>query len=192
MNIKGKFVTLRAMETDDQEMLREMVNDPEIEKMVGGYSFPISKEQQLNWFHSNPNDQHNIRLIIETKEDGAIGYANLVNIDWKNRSAFHGMKIANKQFRLKGIGADAVMAIMRYAFEELLLNRLEGTIINYNEASRKLYCDKCGWAVEGVKRKSAFKLNEYHDELVVGILRDEYFDLLTNTNYWENDEQRDR
>lgn len=43
MNIKGKIVTLRAMEIEDQEMLRETINDPEIEKMIGGYSFPYQK-----------------------------------------------------------------------------------------------------------------------------------------------------
>ncbi len=72
MNIKGKIVTLRAMDIEDQELLREMVNDQEIEKMVGGYSYPISKEQQLNWFKANSNNQNNLRLIIETEEDGAI------------------------------------------------------------------------------------------------------------------------
>lgn len=185
MNIKGKIVTLRAMEEEDQEMLREMINDPDIEKMVGGYSFPVSREQQLNWFRSNGNTQNNIRLIIETEEDGAIGFANIVNIDWKNRSAFHGIKIANKKFQAMGIGTDTVMAVMKYAFEELQLNRLDGSIIKYNEPSTKLYCDKCRWQVEGVKRKSVFKLNEYHDELIVGILRDEYFELINDNKYWD-------
>jgi RimJ/RimL family protein N-acetyltransferase len=186
MNIKGKIVTLRAMEEEDQELLREMVNDPEIEKMIGGYSFPVSKIQQKKWFESNANSQNNIRLIIETKEDGAVGFANIVNIDWKNRSAFHGIKIASRKFRSRGIGTDTVMAVMKYAFEELQLNRLDGTIIDYNEPSRKLYCDKCGWKVEGVRRKAVFKVNEYHDELIVGILKDEYENLIKENKYWEN------
>jgi RimJ/RimL family protein N-acetyltransferase len=190
MNIKGKIVTLRAMEIEDQEMLRETINDPEIEKMIGGYSFPLSKEQQLNWFRSNLNNHNNIRLIIETAEDGAVGFANIVNIDWKNRTAFHGLKIANKKFRARGIGTDTVMAIMKYAFEELQLNRLDSTIIEYNEPSRRLYCDKCGWMVEGVRRKAVFKSNEYHDELIVGILREEYFELLKKNNYWNKQDEQ--
>lgn len=186
MNIKGKFVTLRAMEIEDQELLRNMVNDPEIEKMVGGYSFPISKFQQLKWFESNVNSHINIRLVIETEEDGAVGLANIVNIDWKNRSAFHGIKIGNRKFRCKGIGTDTVLAIMKYAFEELQLNRLDTTILKYNEPSIKLYCDKCGWKIEGVRRKAVFKLNEYHDELIVGILREEYEELIKANNYWSD------
>jgi RimJ/RimL family protein N-acetyltransferase len=186
MYIRGKIVTLRAMEEDDQELLRQMVNDPEIEKMIGGYSFPISKFQQNKWFESNANDQNNVRLIIETEEDGAIGFANIVNIDWKNRTAFHGIKISNKKFRAKGIGTDTVMAVMKYAFEELQLSRLDGTIIEYNEPSRKVYCDKCGWKVEGIRRKAVFKSNEYHNELIVGILKEEYEELIKLNNYWDN------
>jgi RimJ/RimL family protein N-acetyltransferase len=184
MNIKGKFVTLRAMEVEDQNLLRDMINDSDIEKMVGGYSFPISNAQQSIWFEKNHNNQNQIRLIIETDDDGKVGFANIVNIDWKNRSAFHGIKIANKKFRSRGIGTDTVMAVMKYAFEELQLNRLDGSIIEYNESSKKLYCEKCGWKIEGIKRKSVFKGNEYHNEIYVGILRDEYIELIKNNNYW--------
>lgn len=184
MNIKGRIVTLRAMELGDQELLREMINDPEIEKMVIGHSFPVSNEQQIRWFQSHGNDENNLRLVIETHQDGAIGYANLVNIDWKNRTAFHGIKIARREFRTRGIGTDTVMAVMRYAFEELQLNRLDGAIIDYNEPSKGLYCKRCGWKIEGIRRQAIFKRNRYHDVIVVGILRQEYFELVEQNQYW--------
>ena len=37
MNIKGDSVTLRAIEQTDATLLRELINDPETEKMLGGY-----------------------------------------------------------------------------------------------------------------------------------------------------------
>lgn len=46
MNIKGKKVTLRAMEKQDCEMIREMFNDPEIENLVVGWAFPVSSYAQ--------------------------------------------------------------------------------------------------------------------------------------------------
>jgi RimJ/RimL family protein N-acetyltransferase len=162
-----------------------MLNDPEIEKMVGGYSFPISLKQQKEWFSRTSNDANNIRLIIETKEDGSVGFANIVNIDWKNRSAFHGIKIANKSFQSRGIGTDTVMTVMRYCFEELNLHRLDGSIIEYNTPSQKLYINKCGWKIEGTKRQSIFKGNMYHNELIVSILKDEYEQLIKVNKYWE-------
>ena len=184
MNIRGKVVLLRAMEENDQDMLLSMVNDPEIERMVGGYSLPTSREQQMSWFRANQNDMRSIRLIICTEQDGPVGLANLVNIDWKNRTALHGIKLASQKFQAKGIGTDTVMTVMRYAFEELQLNRLDGSILNYNEASKILYLERCGWSVEGVRRKSVFKGNELHDEIMVGILREDYYNLLSRTAYW--------
>ena len=185
MNLKGKTVLLRAIEEGDQELLLTMLNDPEIEKMVGGYSFPISLKQQNEWFSRTSNDANNIRLIIETKEDGPVGFANIVNIDWKNRSAFHGIKIANKSFQSRGIGTDTVMTVMKYCFEELNLHRLDGSIIEYNTPSQKLYINKCGWKIEGTKRQSIFKGNMYHNELIVSILKDEYEQLIKVNKYWE-------
>lgn len=185
MNLKGKIVLLRAIEESDQELLLSMLNDPEIEKMVGGYSFPSSNKQQIEWFNRTSNDANNIRLIIETSEDGPVGFANIVNIDWKNRSAFHGIKIANKTFQSRGIGTDTVMTVMKYCFEELNLNRIDGSIIEYNVPSQKLYINKCGWTVEGTKRQSVFKGNKFHNELIVSILKEEYEKLTEVVKYWE-------
>lgn len=183
MNIVGKKVILRAIEEDDLELLRDMVNDSEIENLVVGWSIPVSKQAQKNWFDRSKNDHNNIRVIIEDKENGSVGMANIVNIDWKNRVAFHGIKISSKASRGKGIGTDAVMAIMRYAFDELQLNRLDGAIIDYNIPSKKLY-SKCGWKDEGVKRKYIYKNGKYHDLIILGILKEEYYELVRQTNYW--------
>lgn len=183
MNIKGKNITLRAIEKKDLDMLKDMMNCPEIEEMVGGWAFPISEKDQLNWYENSGKDKTH-RFIIENKEDGPIGLATLGPIDWKNRVAHHGMKIANKKYRARGIGMDTVMAIMKYAFDELGLNRLDGSILEYNTASKKLYCDKCNWQIEGIKRDYIYKKGKYHNLIMVGILGSEYYDLIETNKYW--------
>lgn len=183
MNIKGKKVTLRAMEMKDCEMVREMFNDPDMEDMVVGWSFPLSQYAQEQWFVQNYNNQNSFRFVIETEEDGAIGIATLINIDWKNRRAEHGMKLVKVDNRSKGLGTDTVMAIMRYAFDELNLHRLEGSWFDDNVASKKLY-KKCGWVEEGIKRQYVYKKGCYRDLTVVGILAEEYYKLLEENNYW--------
>ena len=183
MNIKGKKVTLRAMEKADCEMIREMFNDPEIENLVVGWAFPVSSFAQEKWFENHYNDNTNFRFVIETEEDGAVGIATLTGIDWKNRRATHGIKLANKERRSKGIGTDTVMAIMRYAFDELQLNRLDGSWFPENIASRGMYM-KCGWKEEGIRRNYIFKNGKYRDLVVVGILADEYHELIEKNHYW--------
>ena len=183
MNIKGKCVTLRAIEKQDLELMREMLNDPEIENLVIGWAFPVSKYQQEQWYEKNINDRNNLRFIIETAADGAVGIATLNNIDWKNRRATHGVKLAKRDNRTKGIGTDAVMAVMKYAFDELQLNRLDGSWFDENTASKSLY-QKCGWVVEGRIRSCIYKNGKYRDLDIVGILREDYYSLIKKNNYW--------
>lgn len=172
MNLKGKNVLLRAIESEDIEFLRKIINDEETEKNVVGWSFAISKYEQEKWYQSQIQNKNNIRYIIEV-EERPIGLATLTNIDWKNRKACHGIKLFGNDIKGKGYGTDTVKTIMKYAFEELQLNRLYGSILEYNIASKALY-EKCGWKVEGIAKKSVFKNNKYNDELLLGILKEDY------------------
>ena len=174
MNIFYGKIKLRALEESDMELLRESVNDPEMEKMVVGWSFPISSIEQQNWFKSIQGNKQHQRFAIEF-EERFVGLSTLTDIDWKNRSAFHGIKLISDAPKGQGIGFDAVCGTMQYAFEELQLNRLVGGILTYNTPSRKLYA-KCGWKEEGLFREQVFKNNQYHDEIPVAILRSDYFE----------------
>ncbi len=177
MNLEGSKVVLRALELEDMEFLREILNDPDIEKMVIGWSFPTSKYEQEKWYERTITDKQNLKFAIQIRDGETIGMATLGSIDWKNRKAIHGIKLSKNAPKGQGYATDAVMVIMKYAFEELQLNRLYGSILEYNIASQRLYA-KCGWVVEGKVRQSIFKNNKYHDEIIVGILIDDYFTLL--------------
>lgn len=184
MNIKGKIVTLRQMSMDDMQMICDMFNDPELENLVVGWAFPLAIEQQKQWYEKNIGDQKNFRFVIETPNDGAVGIATLVDIDWKNRRATHGIKLANKERHAKGIGTDTVMAIMRYAFDELGLHRLDGAWFDFNEPSKALYT-KCGWKEEGVRREYVYKRGEWRNLTVVGVLESDYRELIKSNHYWD-------
>ena len=96
------------------------------------------------------------------------------------------MLLGDKEIRGKGYAVDTVMAIMRYAFEELGFNRLDGSIIEYNIASIKMYIGKCGWKEEGRQRNWYFRKNQYWDRILVGITKEDYFQLIQENGYWEN------
>lgn len=177
-------MTLRAVEYEDLDMMQDMLNDSEMEKLIVGWSLPVSSAAQRKWFETSMSDKTNLRFVIETEEGESIGIATLSNIDWKNRRATHGMKLQNKKNRHKGIGTDVVMAIMRYAFDELNLHRLDGSWFMDNVPSQKMYT-KCGWKEEGRRREYIFKNGKYKDLIVVGILKDEYYELIETNKYWE-------
>ncbi|GGG53486.1 GNAT family N-acetyltransferase [Hymenobacter glacieicola] len=188
MNIHGKKVILRAIEETDLPLLHQWANDPEIWKMLGGWHFPSSFEYQKKWFAALGTDQLNQRFAVEAPGVGLIGTTNLVDVDWKNNNAFHGVMLGAKDIRGKGYGIDTIMSVMRFAFEELHLERLDTTIIEYNTISLNIYTNKCGWKHEGTRRNWYFRNNRYWDRLEMGITRADYFALVEESNYWADDQ----
>ncbi|CAN1532007.1 RimL Acetyltransferases, including N-acetylases of ribosomal proteins [Flavobacteriaceae bacterium] len=183
MNIVGNIVTLKAIELEDLDLLNKWGNDPEIQYWLGGWHFPTNKNDIQKWHSSLSVSSTNQRFSIYTDDLGLIGTANLVDIDWKNKNAFHGMLLGDKEIRGKGFAVDTVMAIMKYAFEELGLNRLDGSMIEYNEASLKMYIGKCGWREEGRQRNWYFRKNQYWDRILVGITKEDYFELIKKNGF---------
>lgn len=173
MNIRGERVTLRAIEPEDLPLLARWSNDPDIQSMLGGWHWPSSLLTMRDWLERIRSDTLNQRFAIDTDE-GLVGTANLVEINWKDRNATHGMLIGDTANRGRGYGFDTVRAVMRYAFEELGLERLDTTIIEYNEPSLRLYVGKCGWKEEGRQRRWYFRRGRHWDRLLVGITREDY------------------
>lgn len=185
MELHGKKVILRAVEAEDLEMLRELTNSPDFEKMIVGWSFPVSKRDQEEWFSKCKNDLSKIQYTIVTKEDGPVGLIGLRNIDWKNGTASGlGMRIARREIRTHGLATDAWMTLMRYAFQELRLNRINGSALAYNKASLRV-CEKVGFIVEGVQREAVFKEGNYVDLIIMGCLKSDYEELVAKNNYWD-------
>lgn len=178
MNIKGNKVTLRFIEPDDLEAIREMSNDSEQEYMIGGWSLPTAKKHQEDWYQRILGDKTNIRFAIEYS-NSFVGLVTLTDIDWKNRRAKSGIRLTLNAPKQQGIATDALITMLGYAFDELNLHRVYATIIEHNLASRKLHA-KCGYKEEGLLRQSVFKRGHYHNELQLSILESEYRELKGN------------
>ena len=184
MNIKGRTVTLRAVEEADLPTLHRWGNDPDLWSLLGGWRFPTSLNETRQWFEGLGRDPLNQRFSIDVPGAGLVGTANLVDIDWKNNHAFHGMMIGDPSMRGKGIGVDVIMAVMRYAFDELHFQRLDGSIIDHNEASLAVYCGKCGWREEGRQRDWYHRGGRYWDRILVGVTAEDYRALVAGNDYW--------
>jgi RimJ/RimL family protein N-acetyltransferase len=184
LNILGKKIKLRAIEEDDLEKLHEWANEPEIWNMLVGWHFPYSRFSQKQWFLSlDKNLTHKV-FAIETIEIKLIGTASFCDIDWKNNHAAIGLIIGAKEDRGKGIGSDVLMAMARYAFEELNFERLDTEIIEYNTPSMRCF-EKCGWKEEGRRRHWFFRRGRYWDKIFTGLTKDDYFSYVNHSKYWD-------
>lgn len=175
MIISGKIITLRAIEEDDLEMLRSLINNSEVEHLVGSWNPPISKFSQQSWFDkiSKASKWESMYFTIETQIDGAVGYLILYDIDWKNRRASYGMKTRSDK-KMNNVGFDTATTIMKYVFNELNLNKLECEFIETNAVSIHVHRDKCHWNIDGIKRQHLFQDGKYHDVIIMSILQSEY------------------
>jgi RimJ/RimL family protein N-acetyltransferase len=184
MNIHGKIVRLRAIEPEDLPLLQHWGNDPTIQRLLGGWHFPTSTVDQRAWLASLNCQSSDQRWAVELPEVGLVGTANLVAIDWKNRTAFHGMLLGNREHQQRGLGRDTIMAVMRYAFDELGLEHLDGDMIEYNSASLKTYVERCGWQIQGRKPAWYYREGRRWDKIIVGISAAQYRALAERIGYW--------
>ncbi|TMA03533.1 MAG: GNAT family N-acetyltransferase, partial [Methanobacteriota archaeon] len=84
-----------------------------------------------------------------------------------------GLAIGEKNHWKKGYGTEAVQLLLQEAFEQLNLHRLTWWTFAENEASLAL-AKKTGFREEGRTRDSVFFDNEYHDSVILGLLKEEY------------------
>ena len=180
MYLYGNKVLLRALEIEDMEFLRTTANDPNIENMVGGWSFPISKESQMNWFNSLQPSERNIRYAIELLENKQfVGMISLLSVDWKNRTGMSAIKLVSDAPHGRGIATEAEKLLLDYCFYELNLNRITAEVIEYNEPSIALH-KKVGYVLEGKKREAVFKKGKFHTVLSFAMLKSDYLNYSNN------------
>ena len=177
MNIQDRNITLRAIELEDLTQLQVWANDQDIQYMLGGWHFPTNMNDQQNWYNTLSCSSNNQRFMVINNDGIKIGMANLVNINFKDGNAEHGL-LLDQKYQRQGYGYSVVMTMMKYAFNELRLNRLETTIISNNQPSLNLFINKCGWQQEGVLRKWYFRQGQFIDKVILGILKEDYINLV--------------
>ena len=171
MNIIGKEIILRAIEPQDNEVLRSMINDPEMEYMLGGWSFPVSSVAQAKWHETLESDASIIRCAIQLKNEAAIiGSVMLTDIDYKNGCAGIHIKICANNHRGKGYGTETICLVTKFAFCELRLNCIYAHVNEHNNISQRLF-EKCGFNKEGILKNRLYKRGEYVDVVSYSLLR---------------------
>lgn len=170
MILFDEVVKLRAIEESDAPVLMELINDPEIEKNVLGFSFPVSLMQQKKWI-AEAVDEKTIRYAIDVGEK-CIGVAIISAIDYKNGTCRLGIKL-KRDARGNGYARRSVRLMIQYCFDELNLNCLAADVLEYNIDSKKLW-EKMGFSLDGVLRERIYKNGKRHNLFTFSLLCNEY------------------
>jgi RimJ/RimL family protein N-acetyltransferase len=118
-------------------------------------------------------------LIFLSSEE-LLGDLSILEIDQANHKAGFRIALHNTNHLNKGYGTEAVQLALQYTFEQLELNRLQLDVFSHNIRGIKSY-EKAGFKKEGVIRQSLYFNNQYSDEIIMGMLQKDYYEL-KNTN----------
>ncbi len=176
--IEGKRVRLRSFELSDLDEIMRHWNNIELRNLVGSAGRgPVCRNDEEEWIKSTwkqRQERKAFTLAIETISDSKlIGGIGLFNIDWTSRSAMLGISIYGPQSRGKGYGQESINLILDFAFRILNLNRVELDTFDFNERAQKCYL-KVGFKEVGRRRRARFIDGQYHDDIIMDILKDEW------------------
>ena len=169
----GKKVRLTIVDPEkDTEYLAKWSLDSEYSRLLNdGAAYMWTPKQIKEWIEKEKNIYF---FIIRTMaDDQPIGFLDLSGFNWSTRDAWVGIGLGEREFWGKGYGTEAMQIILRYAFQEMNLNRINLNVFEYNSRAQKSYL-KCGFVEEGRSRQSMLRDGKRWDMVYMGLLRSEW------------------
>ncbi|MDI1466331.1 GNAT family protein [Catellatospora sp. KI3] len=173
--LRGSKVGLRARREEDMPILHaELFDDVAGSARAEGSPWrpitPGSKDPRLV-----PDDLAPGRVpfsVVELGSGALVGMAALWGIDTHHRLAHIGMGLLPAA-RGKGYGTDVVGVLCHYGFVVRGLHRLQIDTLADNTAMLRS-AERNGFVREGVLRASAWVMGEWLDEVMLGLLVEEW------------------
>lgn len=172
-------VCFREFEESDVDAIYKWKNDEKLSRMIVGQYHPFTYEEAEKWVHGCMGEHDNFKfwaICTNDEEKRIIGWISLSHIDNQNNSAcFHGLVIADSDYRDGTAWVESYIFILQYAFEVIKLNRLYGTYLPHHVMTKSM-ANSVFFTTEGVYRQSAVKDGTYFDEVFASLLSSEYFE----------------
>ncbi len=169
------MIRLKILNKTNVPPFYKWINDYEVIK----YSLPlfltINTKSEINeWYTELIKNTKAINYGIFLNTTGKLlGYAGICDISEINKSGEYYIFIGEKEFWGRGIGTLVTKELLKIGFLNYSLNRIFLTVSEYNIGGIKAY-EKVGFKHEGILRQACFRDNDYHDKIVMSILKSEW------------------
>lgn len=173
---QGEKIRLRALTSDDaDDRFAQSLDSISREEFNIGIELPTTLELQKAWLDKyggckQVNDM--IAFALETHEQEYAGLVTMHSID-ERHGKFSFSVLVDRPYRKRGYAEEAVRLILKYGFMERRLHKCNSACASYNTASIQLH-RKLGFIQEGTLRKEWFFNGKHHDELIFGMILEEY------------------
>ena len=177
------MITLKTLSKTDIFPFYNWINDDDVIKYSLSLFKKINTEKEIkNWYSELIKSEKDITLGIFLKSTNElIGYAGICDISETNKSGEYYIFIGEKKLWGKGIGTKVTEQILQIGFLDYKLNRIMLTVSEPNIGGLKAY-EKSGFRIEGRLRESSFRDNDFHDKLIMSILKSEWKERKTTGN----------
>ena len=172
-------ITLRPFTVEDADaMFRNWASDPEVTKYLmwpTHSNVDISRMVLTDWVSHYEEENYYQWAIVLKELDEPIGCISVVNLNDKVQKAEIGYCIGKTWWRC-GYTSEALLAVMKFLFEEVGFRRVEARHDTQNPNSGKVMA-KCGMQFEGILRQSDWNNQGICDTCSYSMLYNEWFDL---------------
>lgn len=175
-NKKIRKVNLRKLIISDAEFISKNAKDKDITRYTFVVAPPFRLKEARRFIKKTQSDIQKKKAyefgieLKETKE--LIGTINLFNIDYKNKNAEIGIWMAKKYWG-KGLAWEALSLMLQFGFFNLKLERIQARVLHKNIFAKNLL-KRIGFKLEGKLRKKTFFKNRWFDDLIYGILKQNF------------------
>jgi len=174
--ICGNKIRLRAIERNDLPLFVRWLNDPEVRLGLQIY-LPFSQADEEIWYEGmikSPAEEHPLMIEIETPNGWVpVGNCGFITPDWRIRKAEIGIFIGEKKYWNQGYGSEVLRLALKLGFEGMNLNRISLQVYTNNPRAIRAY-EKVGFVHEGRLRQAHYDGGQYHDTLIMSVLRSEW------------------
>lgn len=174
MLLMGKQLKLGPLREKDLDTLAKWYEDVEFLRFYDFHpATPKTREQLVSIYKNGGSDEFIPLAVRKTDDDELLGLVEIDGISYNNRFAWISIGLGSEAERGRGYGYEALSLAIRFAFNELNLERLQLNVISYNTAGIRLY-EKLGFKKEGVYREAVLRDGNRSDLYLYGLLRKEW------------------
>jgi RimJ/RimL family protein N-acetyltransferase len=172
--LEGETVELRRHARENYGLYAKWYGDTEIWHLTSWALSPLNRSAVEKLFEDRELSPIDDSFAIHIKDDKEpVGVISLMNISDTNASAELSVIVGHPDDRHQGYGTEAIELLIRYAFEELGLNRVGLSAFDFNGEAISAY-EKLGFAVEGRYRQAIKRNSGFHDAILMSILKNEW------------------
>lgn len=181
LHIETERLVLKRHTLDNVQKMNEWANDPELLYLNDDApddrvprTLDDTRRLLEERFISPVPDGSVLHYAIHRRDNGAlIGSGDIGLIDRYNRRCSLGIEIGEKSEWGKGFGQETLTAVIEYCFTTLDMNRIGAEAWAFNARSIHML-EALGFKREGVARQYILKNGAFFDEVLFGLLREEW------------------